>query len=437
MNKNMIKEPAREIPVWGRSDILVIGAGFAGIAAAISAARQGKQVTLIEKSILLGGLGTSGHVCIYLPLCDGLGHKIYGGMAEELLYVSTKYGYNTLPSEWSYGKMEVPADSGRYYSHFNIPACVMALDELLAEYHINVIFDTIFCEAIMEQYVCHGAIVENKSGRGAYLAKMVIDASGDADVMYRAGAACIEQKSIVSHWAYELDPNTLKEGLASGKMIDAFALRWIGLRPDADNSKNELPHFLGTSSDGVNGYVKFSRKLALDFLKEHQGDDYTMLTLPTMAQFRTTRRIKGLKEFETTPGVSIPDSVGCVINCLHDPAAVYEFPYGALIDNNMKNMLAAGRIVAAGGEGWEIMRYIPACVLTGQVAGLAASVALDNNCAVQDVDVRHLTKELQQTGVMIHMDDSLQNNQGKPAFENPTKKFDPHIRNENLAYSVH
>lgn len=437
MKKNFISEPARQLPIWGNSQILVIGGGFAGIAAAVSAARQGKTVTLIEKSILLGGLGTSGHVCIYLPLCDGLGHKIYGGLAEELLYVTTKYGYNTLPEDWSYGKMKASVSSGRYQSHFNIPACVMAFDELLEQHKVNVIFDTVFCEGLMDGTRCLGAVVENKSGRGAYLADMIVDASGDADVMYHAGAACIEQKSIVSHWTYELDKDTLKQGLASGKMVDAFALRWIGLRPDADNSKSELPRFYGTTSDGVNDYVKFSRKLALDFLKEHQGDDYTMLTLPTMPQFRTTRRIAGLKKFETIPGVSIDDSVGCVINCLQDPAAVYEFPYGAIIDKTVSNVLAAGRIVAAEGEGWEIMRYIPGCVFTGQVAGTAAAMALDNDCCVQEINVKKLADTLAETGVMIHMKDSLRENSGKPAYSDPTKKFDPHIRNENLAYAPH
>lgn len=437
MKQTFIYEPGRELPVWGNSDVLVVGGGFAGVAAAVSAARNGKQVTLIEKSIVLGGLGTSGHVCIYLPLCDGLGHKIYGGMAEELLYVAIKYGYNTLPAAWGPGRIQAGAAAGRYQSHFNIPACIMALDELLEEHQVQVVFDTVCCDTIMEGNTCQGIIVENKSGRGTYLADMVIDASGDADVMYHAGAACTEQKSIVSHWAYELDKDTLTQGLKSGDMIDAVALRWIGLRPDADNSKNELPRFRGTDSDGVNGYIKFSRKLALDFLKEHQRKDYAMLTVPTMAQFRTTRRIHGAKEFATTPGISIPDSIGCVINCLQNPAAVYEFPYGAIIDTDLTNVLAAGRIVAAGGEGWEIMRYIPACVFTGQAAGTAAAMALDDGCRVQDINVEHLAQKLSDTGVMIHMADPLRSNQGKAAYDNPTQKFDPHIRNENLSYSPH
>lgn len=429
--------PEKTVHTSGEADVLVIGGGFAGVAAALAAARAGKSVILLEKSIVLGGLATLGHVCIYLPLDDGLGHKVYGGLAEELLYTSIKYSYNTLPEEWSQRPQRAPVSCGRYQSHFNIPACVMALDELMEENGVQVVFDALFTQPIMEGDTCRGVVVETKSGSEAYFGKMVIDTSGDADVMHRAGAACVEQKSIVSHWAYELDQETLKAGLDSGKAEDAFALRWIGLRPDTDNSKSELPRFYGTTSAGVNAYVKYSRSLARDFLKERQSPEYTMLTLPTMAQFRTTRRITGVQELPLKPGEHLEDSVGCVHNCLDSPASVYEFPYGALIDPRLDNMLAAGRIVAASGVGWEIMRYIPGCVFTGQVAGTAAALALDSGCTVQELPVDKLQKFLADTGVMIHMPEELRENVGQPAYLGPIDAFDPHVRNDNLAYNLH
>ena len=81
-----ITEQSHSIPVAGEADVIVVGGGVAGVAAAVSAARNGSRVILLEKSIILGGLATLGHVCIYLPLDDGLGHKVYGGLAEELLH---------------------------------------------------------------------------------------------------------------------------------------------------------------------------------------------------------------------------------------------------------------------------------------------------------------------------------------------------------------
>lgn len=73
-------------------DVAVCGGGFAGISAALAAARNGSKTVLFEKQFMLGGLGTAGLVTIYLPLCDGYGHQVSFGIAEELLRLSIKYG---------------------------------------------------------------------------------------------------------------------------------------------------------------------------------------------------------------------------------------------------------------------------------------------------------------------------------------------------------
>jgi flavin-dependent dehydrogenase len=105
---------------------------------------------------------------------------------------------------------------------------------------VQIFYDCVFSEPIMEGNKCKGIIIESKSGRTAYLADMVVDATGDSDVMYRAGAATEDRKSIVSYWTYEIDRTTLQKGLASGKALDAIRMRWFGLRPDMDNSQSEL-----------------------------------------------------------------------------------------------------------------------------------------------------------------------------------------------------
>ena len=76
-------EPAKELPVYGAYDTVVVGGGFAGVAAALAAARGGNKVLLCEKMYILGGLGTAGLVTIYLPLCDGRGHQLSFGIAEH------------------------------------------------------------------------------------------------------------------------------------------------------------------------------------------------------------------------------------------------------------------------------------------------------------------------------------------------------------------
>lgn len=431
---NTVLEEKREIPVAGESDVLVIGGGLAGIAAAVAASRNGASVTLVEKSYVLGGLATLGHVCVYLPLDDGDGHKIHGGLAEELLHVCIRYSYNTIPECWKNGPAHVEDPRGRYSSAFNIPACILALDEFMRAEHVNIVFDTVFCETVMDGDTCRGVIVENKSGRTAYLAKMVIDASGDADVLHHAGAACETQKNIVSHWTYEIDVDSLKNANASNDVLSYIRMRWFGLRPDVDNRKSELPMFYGTTSEGVNDYLRVSRTLALDYLKKNQRDGYAMLTLPFMPQFRMTRRLIGLEEMSLTPGKHVEHSVGCAIHCLEAPAAVYEFPYEALIDRRITNIAAAGRVVSAGGRGWEIMRFIPSCVMTGQAAGTAAALAVNAGCTLRQVDIAALQKNLSDTGVMVHMDEDLRNNAAKDPKRHTHTNEIPPINMDSLSY---
>lgn len=410
----MYTEPSKQLPIADETDVLVVGGGVAGIAAAVAAARHRAKVTLIEKSIILGGLATLGHVCIYLPIDDGVGNKVYGGLAEELLYTSIKYSYDNLPDCWRGGPMTVENTQGyRYLAAFNIPAAVLAYDELCEAEGINVVFDAAFSEPIMEDGVCKGIIVEDKSGRSAYLAKMVIDATGDADVFYRAGAPCETQKTIVSHWTQEISFDTMKEAIEKQDLMSAVPLRWFGVSPQDDLEESTVPCFYGTTTEDVNAYIKTSRKLALDYIKTKDPKEYAMMTMPYMIQGRMTRRLIGKAEFEVTQGKHVESSVGCAIFSLEKPAKVYEFPYEGLIDANIPNMLAAGRIVSATGRGWEIMRFIPACVLTGQAAGTAAALAIQEQAMVQNIDIAALQKQLENDGVIVHMTAAMRENQDK------------------------
>lgn len=88
-------EEVRSVPIKDKYDVIVIGGGIAGVSAALAARRSGARVLIVEKSIALGGLATSGLIVFYLcALCDGYGRKIMSGIAEELLHLSIKYGYS-------------------------------------------------------------------------------------------------------------------------------------------------------------------------------------------------------------------------------------------------------------------------------------------------------------------------------------------------------
>ncbi len=415
-----IKLPESNIPIVKETDVIVVGGGLAGVAAATAAARSGMKVTLIEKTIALGGLATMGHVCIYLPIDDGNGNKVYGGLAEELLYVCIKYSYDNLPEEWRNRPDTAPADSERYATNFNIPAAVLALDEFTTNEGVDVVFDTVFSEPIMEGNTVKGIVVENKSGRTAYMAKMFIDASGDSDLIYRAGAETETLPTIVSHWFHELDFNLMKRGIEKGDMMLSTPLRWLGLAPsgNAGDEKEDLTCD-GTTCEGVNRYIRMSRGLALDYLKRHQSPDYCMISMPTLPQFRMTRRLIGNDELKIDGEYTIEDSIGCVISSFDKPATVYEFPYGGLITDKLTNVAAAGRMVSASGRGWAIMRFIPACVLTGEAAGTAAALAIKNGTDLKNVDIRELQKVLAANGVKLHRTKAMEGNVPLPPKAGP------------------
>ena len=406
------------VPVVKETDVIVVGGGLAGVSAATAAARQGMKVTLIEKTIALGGLATNGHVCVYLPLDDGNGNKVYGGLAEELLHVCIKYSYDNLPEVWRSRPDTAPKDSERYQTNFNIPAAVLALDEFTEQEGIDVVFDTVFSEPIMEGNTVKGIVVENKSGRTAYMAKMFIDASGDSDLIYRAGADTETLPTIVSHWFHELDFEMIKEGLEKHDMMAVTPLRWLGLVPsgNAGDEKEDLTCY-GTTSEGVNKYIRLSRGLALDFLKEHKSPEFCMISMPTQIQVRMTRRLVGNEELKYDAEYHVEDSVGCVIASLDKPATVYEFPYQALITDKLTNVAAAGRMVSASGRGWAIMRFIPACVFTGEVSGTAAALAIKEGTDLLHLDVKKLQAELEKNGIKLHRTKAMEGN--KPAPKRP------------------
>ena len=81
-------------------DIAIVGGGIAGVAAAVQTARMGMKTVLIEKTALVGGLATGGLINVFLPLCDGNGHQVSFGLAEEMLRRSLKYGPGEIPPRW-------------------------------------------------------------------------------------------------------------------------------------------------------------------------------------------------------------------------------------------------------------------------------------------------------------------------------------------------
>lgn len=376
----------------GSYDVIVVGGGIAGCAAALAAARSGQKVLVIEKMTMLGGLATAGHIVIYLPLCDGYGRQVSGGIAEELLLMSIKYSYSDDISNWK--------ETGkRYETRFNGPAFALALEELLLDSGVTVLYDSLYVGCITEDDRCIGIMAENKSGHRFYKCSAVVDASGDAEISARYGLSCPAAENSLAIWCYCTEngsAHTLKRGgaeehhlkLLTMGNIDKAASRHIVVEP-----------YSGESADGVNRFIIDGHKRLLDCLKS--DSQLILASLPSMAQIRMSRRIEGVYVMSSEDsGRHFEDNIGAAGDWRR-PAPVYEIPYRALCTRELSNVLTAGRCISASDEAWEITRVIPAAAVTGEAAGVAAAIVAQEHISAKDVPLEKLRSILQQRNVML------------------------------------
>ena len=389
-----------KVPIVGKYDVIVVGGGIAGVGAALGARRNGCKVLMIEKSVMLGGLATLGFIAYYLPLCDGHGKKVTGGIAEELLHLSIKYGYNTLAPEWKDG-VGVGAKK-RYTSIYSPPEFVYALDELMIEEGIDLLFDTVFCRPVMRGNKCKAVIVENKSGRTAYGAKMFVDASGDADLIYRAGLKCVEEKNYLAYWFYNTNLKKMQRALEQDDVMKGISLEWRGsFLKDGTYTLGEK-EYKGTNARDVTRFILNGRKILKKEIAKNRQNNGSLIALPGMAQFRRTRRMQGIYRLKEKDALKrFDDSIGCTGHWLK-PGVVYEIPYRTLVNRDYSNVFASGRAISASGDAWEAIRVIPPAVLTGQAVGTAAALAIKGKCPATEVPINDLQKNLESTGVILH-----------------------------------
>ena len=393
-----------------KCDIAVIGGGIAGVAAAVQAARCGKKTVLIEKTVLLGGLATAGLINVFLPLCDGNGHQVTFGICEEMIRKSIEYGPGDIPTNWQNEKNA--SEQQRFVSVFSPASFVLSLDEMLQEAGIDVWLDTLVCDAEVTDHRVSGVIVENESGRGMIRAKQFIDASGSAVLARRAGIPCFDDDNYMSLWSLDFKDKDLEmfigavygDGNPTGQLSNE-ALESVGLTLE---SLSKTIH-RGISGKMVSEYILFTRKYLrarfrhLYETKKSERHTHYPAKLPIMPQYRKIYSIEGahvLKDNEY--GKFFNDSVGLVADW-RKAGYVWEIPYSSLYPaNHLGGILAAGRCSSAIGDAWEVTRVIPAAALTGQVAGLAASLSIDTDVEPYGLDVKKLQTELVKSGFLLH-----------------------------------
>lgn len=416
----------KNINIVDKYDVIVAGGGVAGVAAAVSASRMGKRVLLIEKTITLGGLATIGLVNWFVPSCNGRGTKIVKGMAEEMFNLAIKYGYDSVPEEWHNGNEPGEQAKTRYVTQFSVNIYILQLTKWLKEENVDILFDTMVTQPVMENGKCTALVVENKSGTQCYEAEIIIDATGDADVLFRAGVPTVQGKNYHTFYASVTDLEACRRAVEKQDIKMIYDKKVRGGRADlfGNNHPEGKAFWLGTTAEDVTKYVVENHLEVLENIKNDKRSERDITELPHMAQFRTTRRIDGEYTLTTADVYRhFEDSISAM-NDFEQRHFLYEIPYRVMYKNGFPNLLAAGRITSGDGYGWDLLRVIPPAIITGQAAGVAAAIAIDDKKAVGDIDVSKLQGILAEQNVMIHFDDSLVNRELGPESDAEFEKYD-------------
>jgi len=408
-----ISEPERKIPVIDNVDLLVCGGGFAGVAAAISAAKNGVKVMLLEKYGFLGGLVTAALVITTPPLNNGLNIEICRRLKEKSVYARC---------ENSGEEIELNALDPEVVKY--------ELFHMLQEQGVDFLLHTYIVGSITEGNLIKGVIVENKAGRQAILAQIVVDATGDADVAAFAGApfrlvrkpmtmmfnmvGVDVKRALEKLRTWGRIREVVKEAIEKGELsFDLGVFRNFGA-PGVSLEKlvyeDELNVWSGNllDMDGTNPKDltraevitrEHAMKLAI-FLKsrvsgfEKSRIEYTA----TQVGVRATRQILG----EAVPSMEEVKKKKFVDTVVKPYAnAEMRLPYGSILPQRVENLLVAGRCISAEEEAMGQLRLIPVCSATGEAAGTAAALAIHNEISPRRIDVSILQKTLEKQGLNL------------------------------------
>lgn len=390
-----------ETKVIGEYDVAVCGGGFAGISAALAAARQGKKAVLFERQFLLGGLGTAGLITIYLPLCDGYGRQVSFGIAEELFHLSIRHGAEDFyPDNWLSGIGSRTEKDKRFEVQYNPQLFAILAEQLLKDEGVEILYGTYAVGVTLKDSRIEHILVENKSGRQAYRIRSVVDATGDCDIALFSGAPTdtFQQGNVLSAWYYFV-----------GK--SGYALNMLGDSDIPEEEKTEGAElkfladkrFTGLNAEELSEMMYLSHQASYQDFLERRTEDPSLfpVTMATIPQIRMTRKIVGEyvlsdKEMHTY----FDDSIGMVSDW-KKRGPVYEVPFRTLYSAQIKNLICAGRCTSVNETLWDVMRVIPCCAVTGQAAGTAAAMTDD----FPALDIKLLQEQLKQDGVVLHEQD--------------------------------
>ena len=397
----MERAPAEFGQASYRCDVLVAGGGIAGIAAALSAARSGADVILLEKQCYLGGLATAGLISVYLPLCDGRGHQVSFGIAEELLRLSIGFGaQRKYPDAWLDANSHASRLVQRFEVQFNPMTLALLAEELLRKEKVRILYDAFIHEAHCVDRKIEHIDFSSEGSRYEAKASSYVDCTGGAILFAMAGAKTRRygKGNLLASW----NTTAAKGGLHLNMLgtVEKSGFLDPGRHADKPLSKSRYNDF---DPDEVSRFLLDSHAALLDEQRriDRDGIVQELAAIPSLPELRMTRCIVGDRTISIDDyGKHADDSIGMIADWRRR-GYVYEIPYHALVGAGCSNLIAAGRDISADDEMWDVSRAIPACAVTGEAAGTAAALSED----LDRIDMSRLQKELQRKGQRLFLGD--------------------------------
>lgn len=397
-------------------DVLIIGGGVAGVAAAVAAAESGVKTAIIEKSCMLGGLATMGMIYFYLPVCDGKGTQVSFGLAEKLLRTSVKYSPAMDIESW-----KTDPKNFRFRTTFSPAACILAFEELLLEKGVEIWYDSDFIAVEKNTADNSDIIIRNKGGNGRFSAQVIIDATGDAEVARECGCPFVQGENLLAFWSIENDEENNDETWSRmGKSHLKGLIKGI--------IKEDYLPYHALDPRGTSDFIIESRNYARSVYSTEGIDKEKRfpVLIPSMPDFRTSARIESRRNVpHDTHNCRFEDSIGMSADWC-SIGTVQEIPYSALIPEKGTNIIAAGRCIGAENYAWELTRSIPACAVSGEAAGIAAALTVQNKTVCAELDIRLLQNKLYDRGCRLHLADVNLPYRNEPGYVAPNLKFKTH-----------